>query len=192
MAQGRSCRIWDTQGWEKSSGRGTGMGQKNIFTVPWRVCSLLVKANYSYFCGGDTNLDCFFPWKRQQKPTYTLPDCPIPLRLQKNKVLGFSLPTPAPTPPPSASCPWEPWPRPTFLNVRSVSVQEHDSQSIFLCLWFPTRLYLFQSQYFHEDGTVTVVKIPFYCIYQHYFLKSIVTDSESRTLGGTRIFLLVT
>lgn len=71
-------------------GNWNGANKKSLHNFMEGLWSALVKANDPNFCGGDTNLGCFFPWKSQQKPKYTLLDCPVPLRLQKNKLLSFS------------------------------------------------------------------------------------------------------
>lgn len=154
-----SNRIGHTQGGREALWKGNWNGaNKKRLTIPWRICSVVNKPwlrkttltsmeerlTRAAFSLGRSS-------RNQNTPSLTS------LFHWEHRKTGC-----AASPP---SCPWEPWLRPTFLNVRCVSGQEHDSQNIFLCLWLLSGLSLFQSQYFHTDSKVTVVKIQFYYIY---------------------------
>lgn len=65
----RSSRIWDTKGRER-----LGANKKCIYSFMEGLQSALFKANCPYFCGGDTNLSCFFLGRRsrnQNTPSLT-------------------------------------------------------------------------------------------------------------------------
>ena len=60
----RNSGIWDTQERETLwKGNWNGANKKSLHNFMEGLWSALVKANYPNFCGGDTNLGCFFPWK---------------------------------------------------------------------------------------------------------------------------------
>lgn len=141
------CQVWEKVGGtrtEKVPWQGScGSANKALQVLSSQENLFCLGHNSLFLEETSVGLESFPPEGGSRNSNAPSPTALSRCDCKENKLLGF------------CPCPQEPCPQSTFLNVGSVSSQEHDSQNIFLHVWFPTRQFLCQGQYFSTDGKVT-------------------------------------